>query len=73
VDASVLYRSISVEGVRLPVLDPGGAEVTGVLVNGRPLAQTNLKRWVLVDDAGDRLVKPSKIKDGTDFRFVSLG
>ena len=71
-NASVIYRSISVEGVPLPVLDPGGAKVTGLLVNGRPLDQTEPKKWVLVDDAGNRVVKPSKIKHGTDFRFKRL-
>ena len=72
VNASVLYRPISLDGVALPVLDPGGAAVKGVLIDGR-LQQHDPKKLVLVNDTGDPLVRPTKIRNEVDFRFRTVG
>ena len=67
-EAYNLYYSMTLGGSPLPPLSSDSA-FKGVQVGGRNLKATDPTKYVLVDSAGDPIVKPTKIKNGTDFRF----
>jgi len=73
-EASVLQYVITVDG-GVTVLPPlsANSKVTDVKISGDDLKDNDTTKYVLVDDAGDALIKPTKIKKGTDFTFKYVG
>jgi len=57
------------DGAALPVADAIGARVVRARVDRQDLGDRAVTRSVLVDAAGDRIVRPSKIKSGGRFSF----
>ena len=71
-EAYNLYYSMTLGGVPLPPLSSDSA-FKGVKVGGQALKATSPTKYVLVDGAGDPIVKPTKIRGGTDFKFAYVG
>ena len=71
-EAYNLYYSMTLGGNPLPPLSSDSA-FTGVQVGGKDLKATNPTKYVLVDSAGDPIVNPTKIKNGTNFKMDYVG
>jgi hypothetical protein len=67
--AAVLQYAATEDGDPLMIPDFGTVRVSDLLVDGAPLAEARPSRVVLRGDDGRAIIKPSKIKNGTDFTF----
>lgn len=71
-EGSSLQYLISVDEILLAPLSQDSA-VKGVKISGQNLNVANPTKYVLVDGAGSPLIRPSKIKRGTNFTFKYVG
>jgi hypothetical protein len=67
---NALWYTVELGGPTLPPVDGPAVPFKGVKVSEKDLKQTNPTKYTMVDGGGDPLVKPSKIKKGTDFKMV---
>jgi hypothetical protein len=68
-EGSVMHYSMTLGGNPLPPPDYGSVNVKNVQISGKDLKNTKPTKVVMVDDSGKPVIKPTKIKKGTDFKF----
>lgn len=71
-EGSSLQYTIQVDGVALAPLSEDSA-VKGVMISGKALKAADPTKYTLVDDADNPIIQPTRIKNGTDFKFNYVG